>query len=111
MDKEATLRWKATKARLRLQYIKQGFLVPPPMNLLIYFLLFVKWLVGFASGSAKGSSARKRDAETEGDVDVDVDVEGQLLLDNHNKREIQDNIHRRYMIWVEKKSTILSPES
>ena len=110
MDREATLRWKATKARLRLHYIKQGFVVPPPMNLPMNLFLFVKWLVGFACGSAKGSSAQKREAETGGDVDVDVDVEGQLLLDNHNKREIQDNIHRRYMIWVEK-STTLSLES
>ena len=120
------MEWKASKARLRLQFIKQGFAVRSPMNLPTYFFMFLKtlwerWpsslsLSSSSSLSSSLSSTTGESLETGSDsVDEDVPLNAAEAAKGgekvgaageqekaERKRQIQDKIHRRYMNWVKK---------
>ena len=44
VDELASIQWKASKARLRLRHIKQGFEVQPPLNMINYVVRLLIWL-------------------------------------------------------------------
>ena len=75
------------------------------MNLLLYFMMFGKFLwnaVGSPrpSSSSAAAAVESHKKETAGDIGFDGDRKPAV-----DKRKIQDKIHQRYMNWVKKQGS------
>ena len=110
VDEESSLQWKASRARLKLRCVYQGFVVQPPLNLPVYLLEFAKLLWDAAASKCKEPARESRDAEAWGPASAENNL---IPMDHRNakkyqekpihaKRLIQDRIHRRYMNWADK---------